>query len=100
MAAFEVIVRHLCEWKLAILAVPSFFPAWLICKFCFWTRSCRRYEIFPTPPRSLFLGNLLEIKQKGFLNASLEWSQKYGGMFVMWLRPGTYFWLLLRKTDK
>jgi len=35
----------------------------------------------------MFLGNLLEFKRKDSFSATSEWSKKYGGIFVMWLRP-------------
>ncbi|KAL9961627.1 hypothetical protein ACROYT_G030609 [Oculina patagonica] len=87
MAAFELIVRELLEWKLALLAVPTLVIAWLICKFLFLDGFMSPLRNLPGPTPSLFLGNLLEIKEKGILRATLEWSKKYGGIFVMWLRP-------------
>lgn len=90
MAAFELIVRELLEWKLALLAVPTLVIAWLICKFLFLDAYMSPLRNLPGPPPSLFLGNLLEIKEKGILRATSEWSKKYGEIFVMWLRPGMY----------
>ena len=88
MAAFELFVRELLEWKLVFLAVPTLVIAWLICKFLFLDALLSPLRNLPGPPPSLVLGNVLEIKQKGILRATLEWSKKYGGIFVMWLRPG------------
>ena len=90
MAAFELFLRELLDWKLALLAVPTLVIAWLICKFLFLDAFMSPLRSLPGPPPSLFLGNLLEIRKKGILSATLEWSKKYGGIFVMWLRPGMY----------
>lgn len=97
-AAFELIVGELLEWKLVFLAVPTLIIAWLICKFLFLDAFMSPLRNLPGPPPSrMFLGNLLELKRKGFLDGTLEWSKKYGGIFVMWLRPGM---LLIMWSDK
>ena len=90
MAVFELIVKELLEWKLVILAVPTLFLAWLICKFLFVDAFMSPLRNLPGPSPTLFLGTLLEIQRKGILNRTMEWSKKYGGIFVMWLRPGGY----------
>ena len=90
MAFFEQIARDILEWKLAILALSTLFLAYLICKFLCLDAFMSPLRNLPGPPRSLFFGNLPEIQRKGILNATMEWSKKYGGMFVMWLRPGKY----------
>ena len=90
MAIFELFVQELLEWKLAFLAVPTLIIAWLICKFLFLDALRSPLRSLPGPRPSLFLGNIPEIKRKEFLGATAEWSKKYGGIFVMWLRPGMY----------
>lgn len=90
MAAFELIVTTLLDWKLALVAVPTLIIAWLICKFLFLDALMSPLRNLPGPPPSLFLGNVLEIRRKEFLNVSVEWTKKYGGIFVVWLRPGMY----------
>lgn len=90
MAAFELFVRELMEWKLALLAVPTLIIAWLICKFLFLDAFMSPLRNLPGPPTSMFLGNFVEIKRKDIFGVTLEWSKKYGGIFVMWLRPGMY----------
>jgi len=87
MAFFEQIARDILEWKLAILALSTLFLAYLICKFLCLDAFMSPLRNLPGPPRSLFFGNLPEIQRKGILNATMEWSKKYGGMFVLWLRP-------------
>ena len=90
MAALELFVRDLMEWKLALLAVPTLIIAWLSCKFLFLDAFMSPLRNIPGPPTSMFLGNLLEFKRKDSFSATSEWSKKYGGIFVMWLRPGMY----------
>jgi len=90
MAALELFVRDLMEWKLALLAVPTLIIAWLSCKFLFLDAFMSPLRNLPGPPTSMFLGNLLEFKRKDSFSATSEWSKKYGGIFVMWLRPGMY----------
>ena len=90
MAALELFVRDLMEWKLALLAVPTLIIAWLSCKFLFLDAFMSPLRNLPGPPTSMFLGNLLEFKRKDSFSSTSEWSKKYGGIFVMWLRPGMY----------
>lgn len=90
MSALELFVRDLMEWKLAFLAAPTLIIAWLSCKFLFLDAFMSPLRNLPGPPTSMFLGNLLELKRKDSFRATSEWSKKYGGIFVMWLRPGMY----------
>ena len=90
MAALELFLRDLMEWKLALLAVPTLLIAWLSCKFLFLDAFMSPLRNIPGPPTSMFLENLLEFKRKDSFSATSEWSKKYGGIFVMWLRPGMY----------
>ena len=83
-------MRGLLEWKLALLAVPTLIIAWLSCKFLFLDAFMSPLRNLPGPPTSMFLGNFLEIKRKDSLGATSEWSKKYGGIFVMWLRTGMF----------
>ena len=95
MEALELFVRDLMEWKLALLAVPTLIIAWLSCKFLFLDAFMSPLRIIPGPPTSMFLGNLLEFKRKDSFSATSEWSKKYGGIFVMWLRPGMYVFFFI-----
>lgn len=93
MAALESFVRDFMEWKFALLALLTLIIAWLSCKFLyldafFYFMSPLRN--LPGPPTSMFLGNMLELKRRDSFEATSEWSKKYGGIFVMWLRPGMY----------
>lgn len=95
MTAFELIVSRLLEWQLVILAVLTLVIASLICKFLFLDAFMTPLRNLPGPPPTLFVGNLLEVQRKGLLTATLEWSKKYGGIFVMWFGPGRHFSLKL-----
>ena len=90
MAALELFMRDIMEWKFALLAVPTLLIAWLSCKFLFLDAFMSPLRNLPGPATSIFLGNMLELKTKDSLGATSEWSKKYGGIFVMWLRPGMY----------
>jgi len=90
MAVFAPVIREIMGWKVAGLAVSTLILAWLLWKLLFLDAFMSPLRKLPGPPRSLFLGNLLQIHRKGLLNATKEWSKKYGGMFVMWLRPSKY----------
>ena len=90
MAALELFMRDIMEWKFALFAVPTLIIAWLSCKFLFLDAFMSPLRNLPGPATSMFLGNMLELKMKDSLGATSEWSKKYGGIFVMWLRPGMY----------
>ena len=90
IAALELFVRDLMEWKLALLVVPTLIIAWLSQKFLFLDAFMSPLRNLPGPPTSMFLGNLLQFKRNDRFGATPEWSKKYGSIFLLWLRPGMY----------
>ena len=60
MAALELFMRDIMEWKCALLAVPTLIIAWLSCKFLFLDAFMSPLRNLPGPATSMFLGNMLE----------------------------------------